>query len=166
MRRLAAVVQGGFVRMGGIPRTAILALALWTPLAEAQTADQERTKGAAAAALVMSPQIFLSACNATAKNDGDYLFCTVRSMAAEKGAKFMYDSKLREIRDGRDRRVAAFVLTKQFAEKVYDNCMMRHADEIESSGSFSQSDSICKLEKTDTYEGMTHFNKVYHDSIK
>jgi hypothetical protein len=152
--------------MGSIPRTAILALALWTPLAEAQTADQERAKGAAAAALVVSPQIFLSACNATAKNDGDYLFCTIRSMAAEKGAKFMHDRKLREIRDGRDRRVTGFVLTKQFAEKIYDNCMLRHADEIESSGSFSQSDTICKVEKADTYEGMTLFDKVYNDGIK
>lgn len=147
-------------------RAAILAFGFYGSLAEAQTVGQEQAKGAAAAALVASSQIFLSGCNATAKNDGDRLFCTMRSIAAEKGAKFVYDTKLREIRDGRDRRVVTFVLVKQFAEKVYDECMLRHGDEIESSGSFSQSDTICKLEKADTYEGMTHFNKVFQDGIR
>jgi len=147
-------------------RAAVLAFGFWAPLAGAQTAGQEQAKGAAAAALVASPQIFLSGCNATAKNDSDRLFCTMRSIAAEKGAQFVYDTKLREIGEGRGRRVVTFLLVKQFAEKVYDECMLRHGDEIESSGSFSQSDSICKLEKADTYEGMTLFDKVYNDGIK
>lgn len=158
-----AASSGLFLKLGSVW---LLAISLTLTSAMAQTPGQERAKGAAAAALVAAPTIFRAGCDATSKNDGDRLFCIARTMAAEKGAQFLYNSKLREIAAGRDRMITTFLKTKQFAEKIYDDCMLRHGDEIEASGSFSQMDEICKLEKEDIYAGMERFSKVFNDGLK
>lgn len=135
-------------------------------LAFAQAPHQERAKGVAAATIVTVPLFFRQDCEAGAADFAGRLHCVIRTMAVERGAKFTYEMKLREIRDGRDRMVAVFLKTKQFAEKVYDDCMTRRADEIEQAGSFSESNAICQSEKNDTYVGMEQFNKAFNDGLK
>lgn len=88
-------------------------------------------------------------------------WCIAREVDVEKGIGFASGLAAKEDMGKALSRPQLYIKIKQFAEKIYDDCLLRKTEGTDSLEELKLSHSICSISRDDVYTGIDLFREEY-----